>query len=195
MPIPTGGKITIEQFKFRGFKKLEKALEQLTEDNFRQNALRASGRAAMQPLLEQLKNEAPRLKSTSILPKDKLPNALADGLRMKVSVNKNPKVTKTGKVTKASKSELRVVITTGKESEGYALVSEYGRKETPIYRYMVFGRQVPAFQVMLPTLEPKPWMRPTFDRMKGDTIFKFRQELKKQIAKKAKAQERKLSRI
>ena len=195
MSINPANKIKITQYKITGFKELESALNELIDDNFRTNALRAAGRKAMNPLKDSLQDAAPTLKESSILPNGSVKNALRDSIRLRISVNKNPKVSKSGKsITKASKNEFRAVIATGQEAAGYAVVSEYGRKETPIRRYSAFGRVVAAYEVDLPTLIPKPWMRPTFDKMKGDVLFTVRDELGKQINKKAQAQARKRAR-
>jgi len=185
-------KIAITQYSITGFKQLEQGLNALTDANFRTNALRSAGRKAMAPVKDAMVAAAPTLKETSILPTGSIKDALKDSIRMRVSVNKSPKMTKAKKpkITKASKSELRIVIATGKEAQGYAIVSEYGRKETQINRYSAFGKLTQAYEVTLPTLVPKPWMRPTFDRMKGDILFTFRKELSKEIIKKAKAQAR-----
>lgn len=185
-------KVTITKFQIKGFAQLEKALHALTDDNFRTNALRAAGRKSMSPLLAALKAAAPLLQETSILPTGSVKNALRDGIKLRISANKNPKLSKSGKsVTRASKAEFRAVIATGQVSAGYALVSEYGRKETEITRYSAFGRVTKSYNVMLPTLQPKPWMRPTFDKHVAKVLTTFRSELRLQVVKKAKSQAKK----
>lgn len=187
----TKNKVVITKFKILGFPDLEESLASLTDKNFRTNALRAAGRKSMTPLKEDLMAAAPILKETSILPTGSVKNALKDSIRLRISANKNPKITKSGKsITKASKNEFRAVIATGQEAAGYAVVSEYGRQETPINRYSAFGKVVAAYEVNLPTLVPKPWMRTTFDANKARVLTTFGKELKRGVTKQAKKQAR-----
>lgn len=179
------------KYKTQGFKSLSKALDNLTEPKFRSQALRRAGRRAMEPTLAKLKAAAPRIKNPEKLPKGVTPGELANGIKMSVSAPVQPKFTgKTGKLTKASEHELKVTIYTSTKSASYALVTEYGRQETPIMRYTVFGRPVLGFQAKLPKIEARPWMRPTFDQDKANIIDRFRDELGKSIEWKAKQQAR-----
>lgn len=177
------------KYKTKGFKELAKALDNLTEPKFRSQALRKAGKAAMTPTLHALKSAAPVIKNPEKLPKGMKPGELSDGIKMVVSAPVQPKFTKkTGKITKASEHELKVTIYTGKGAESYAIVSEYGREETPIMRYHVFGKPVLGYKSKLPAIEPKPWMRPTFDKEKGDIVDRFAKELTKSIEWKVKQQ-------
>jgi hypothetical protein len=189
------GIVSISKFKISGFKQLEKGLNELTDGKFRVAALRAAGKAALTPLKEALVDAAPILKETSILPTGSVKNALKDSIRLRQKVNKNPKLSKNKKrITNATKSEYRGIIATGKEAAGYAIVSEYGRKQTTINRYSAFGKVTAAYEVDLPKLDPKPWIRPTFDKNVANVLFRFRRKLAEEITKKAKAQERKRKR-
>ena len=109
---------------------------------------------------------------------------------MSTSVNVTPKVSKSGKISKASRNELKVTIKTGKNTEKYALVSEYGRDEHSFLKYTVFGQPVFAFTATLPQLKPDPWMRPTFDRMQEKVAKSFAVELRKAITVQAKKQKK-----
>ncbi len=193
---PFGVGMAFVKYRFLGLKQVGRALDSLTEPKFRQQALRAAGKAAMTPTLAALKTAAPRLKNTSILPNKNASGDvlaagdLADGLKLTVSTPKQPKLNKRGtKVTDATKNELRARIMTGRKSKHYAVVSEYGRDETTVTKYSVFGRPVlGGFQATLPAIQPKPWIRTTFDQQKGDMITTFSQSLGKAIQKKAKQQ-------
>lgn len=181
---------TLIRYKTHGFDTLAKALDNLTEPKFRSQALRQAGRKAMTPTLTLLKNAAPVVKNPKKLPKGARVGQLRDSLTLRVSAPVQPKFSKKGKATKASKNELSAAIYTGRAAEDFALVSEYGRKETVITRYHVFGRPALAYEAILPKLTPKPWMRPTFDKDKGNIVDRFAKELGEAIARKARQQAR-----
>lgn len=178
------------KYKTKGFKELSKALDGLTEPKFRSQALRVAGRKAMQPTLSKLKAAAPVVKQPSKLPKTARVGQLRDGLRLTVRAPVQPRISKRGTVTKATKRELSASIYTGTESSSFAIVSEYGRKEHTVVRYSAFGRPVLAFEQKLPMLEPRPWMRTTFDSDKANIVDRFRQELGKSIERKIRQQAR-----
>lgn len=179
------------KYKMEGFKELNKALNGLTEPKFRQQALRTAGRKSTDQLLSALKSAAPVIKNADTLPEGSYAGELRDSIRRTVSTPKQPKLTRSGKkITKASRHELRVIITVGNSKVDYAPISEYGREETPIMRYSIFGRPVLGFETKLPALPAKPWIRPTFDASKGKVIDSFQKELTDSIKKKAKQQAR-----
>ena len=157
--------MAVSKYKVKGMKELSKALDGLTEPKFRKAALRKAGKTSMSPVLTAVKAAAPVWTNLSTLPKGSAPAALKRDIKMSTSVNVTPKVSKSGKISKASRNELKVTIKTGKNTEKYALVSEYGRDEHSFLKYTVFGQPVFAFTATLPQLKPDPWMRPTFDRM------------------------------
>lgn len=182
--------MAVVKYKVLGMKQTSKALDGLTLPKFRKAALRKSGVVSMAPVLSALQSAAPTLKSTSILPKGSMPNALRNDLTMKKSVNVSPRVSKSGNVTKASRNELLVTITTGKVTENYALVSEYGRVEFKFMKYTVFGKPVLGFEAVMPSITPRPWMRTTFDGMQQRTSRKFSSELGKQVMIQANKQKK-----
>ena len=57
--------VSITKYRLNGFKELGFALNGLTEPKFRKAALRRSGKAAMQPVYNDVKRLAPTLKDNS----------------------------------------------------------------------------------------------------------------------------------
>jgi hypothetical protein len=176
--------------RINGMVETGKALKGLTEPKFRKAALRKAGKVAMSPVLSAVKTSAPAFTNLSKLPKGARPMALKNDIKMSVSVNISPSLSKSGKITKSSQSELRVIIKTGKETEKYALVSEYGRVAHSFMKYTVFGKPVLGFVATLPELKPEPWMRPTYDRMQTAVAQNFADELAKSIIVQAKKQKK-----
>lgn len=182
--------MAVVTYKINGMKETSKALDQLTVPKFRKAALRKAGKTAMSPVLSALKSAAPVWTDTSTLPKGAAPAALKNDLKQSISVNVEPRVGKSGKVTKASMNELKVTIKTSKKTEDYALVSEYGREEHSFTKYTVFGKPVLGFTATLPKLTPKPWMRTTFDGMQKTVSKTFANELSKAIIFQAAKQKK-----
>ena len=181
---------SVIKYKTQGFSELSKALDALIEPKFRSQALRIAGRKSMTPLLVALKSAAPISKYPTKLPTGARPGLLRDSLTMRVSAPVQPKIGKRGSVTKASRHELSVAIYTGREADSFAIISEYGRKPTTVTRYSAFGRPVLGFEQTLPKIEPKPWMRTTFDAMKAGVLDDFKRELGKSIEAKVRQQQK-----
>lgn len=181
--------ISITQYRLSGFKELDHALRGLTEPKFRKAALRRSGKAAMQPVYDDVKRLAPTLKDSSRNP-NVAKNILKNDIKMSTRTNIRPSKTKSGKIRGSAKHELSVMVKTGKNSEDFALIVEYGRESFVITRTVVFGKQSKEYVTISPEVEPQPFMRPAlYDNY--DKVFKiFRTELEKEIAKQAKAQAR-----
>lgn len=183
--------VKIKKMKTKGLAELEKALEKLWDPKFRRAALRRSGRAAMKPVLDAAKQNAPILQDTERNPGAN-PGELKADIKMSARVNINPSVYKSsGKVRKTSKHELSVMVKTGKKSEDYALVVEYGREEFMVMRNIVFGKEVKPFWAPVAKLEPKPFMRPALDNNVNKVLDIFAATLGKEVERQAKAQNRK----
>jgi len=183
--------VKITKIKTTGLKELEKALEKLWDPKFRRAALRRSGRAAMKPVLDDAKQNAPILQDTERNPAAE-PGELRADIKMSARVNINPSVYKSsGKVRKTSKHELSVMVKTGKKSEDYALVVEYGREEFMVMRNIVFGKEVKPFWAPVAKLEPRPFMRPALDKNVTKVLDTFASVMEKEVEKQARAQLRK----
>lgn len=182
--------MAVIKYKLRGLKETSKALDKLTEPKFRKAALRSAGVTAMSPALSAIKAAAPVWRDLATLPNGSQPAALKNDIKMSKSVNVQPKMSKSGKLQKASQHELKVVIKTGKATEKYALVSEYGRESHSFMKYNVFGQEVLGFMATLPALDPDPWMRPTFDRMQASITKTFGTKLGEAVILQAKKQKK-----
>lgn len=179
--------VLIKEYRLLGFKELGFALNSLTEPKFRKAALRRSGKAAMQPVYNDAKRLAPTLKDKGRNP-DVVSGILKNDIKMSTRTNIRPSKTKSGKIRTSSKHELSVMVKTGRQSEDFALIVEYGRDEFVITRTVVFGKDSKEYATISPSVEPQPFMRPAlYDNY--DRVFKiFRQELEMEIAKQAKKQ-------
>lgn len=178
--------MSITTSKFTGFKDLSKALDALTEPKFREQALRIAGKKAMVYLKPKIENACPIEKNVE---SGKPGGRLKNSIKSSVSIGKL-KTSKSGKVNNSSKHEMSARVTVGDPKSGvdYAIVTEYGREETNIRRYTVFGNPVLGFDVKLPAIEAKPWMRTTFGQNKHRIVLTFQKELANSIKKKAKQQ-------
>lgn len=181
--------VSITKYRLLGFRELGFALDKLTEPKFRKAALRRSGKAAMKPVYEEARQLAPVLKDVSRNP-EVAKNILKNDIKMSTRTNIRPSKTKSNKIRKTTKHELSVMVKTGKASEDFALVVEYGRDEFVITRTVVFGKDSKEYVTIAPEVKPQPFMRPALYN-NYDKVFKiFRTELEKEIAKQAKAQAR-----
>lgn len=177
-----------ETVQFSGFKELDKALDKLTEDKFRKAALRNSGKMAMAPVLFSAKKNAPVLKTEG--GENAKAGQLRDDIKMSTSVNVSP-VTKSGKVSKSKKDELKVVVKTGKDTEDYALVTEYGREPVTIKKVHVFDKvAAQPFDYTFGEIQPRPFMQPALYDNKGEVLSIFYKELGSEIMTQAKKQEK-----
>lgn len=179
--------VSVLKYRLLGFRELGFALDQLTEPKFRKAALRRSGRAAMKPVYDDAKRLAPTLKDESRNP-NVAKNILKNDVKMSTRTNIRPSVTKSNKIRESSRHELSVMVKTGKASEDFALIVEYGRESFVITRTVVFGKDSKEYVTISPEVKPQPFMRPAlYDNY--DKVFKiFRTELEREIARQAKKQ-------
>ena len=179
--------VSIHKYRLLGFRELGFALDKLTEPKFRKAALRRSGKAAMQPVYNDAKRLAPTLKDDKRNP-NTAKTILKNDIRISTRTNIRPSKTKGNKIRESSRHELSVMVKTGKSSEDFALIVEYGRESFVITRTVVFGKDSKEYVTISPEVEPQPFMRPAlYDNY--DRVFKiFRTELEREIAKQAKKQ-------
>ncbi len=115
---------------------------------------------------------------------------LKTDIKMSTRVNIRPSTMKSGKIRGTTKHELSVMVKTGKKTEDFALIVEYGREEFVITRVVAFGKDTKEYVTITPSVEPQPYMRPALDS-NYDAVFKsFRTELRKEIAMQIKKQQR-----
>lgn len=181
--------VVIKKFPIRGFKELQRALLGLTEPKFRKAALRRAGKAAMKPVHQDAMRNAPFLSDKIRNPNTPI-GLLKTDIKMSTRVNINPSIHKNGKVRKTSKHELSVMVKTTKKTEDFALTIEYGRDEFVITRTVAFGKATKEYVTIAPETKPQPFMRPALDDNYLKVFRGFRDELRKEIAKQAKAQAR-----
>lgn len=181
--------VSITKYRLKGFKELDTALTNLTEPKFRKAALRRAGKAAMKPVMDSAIQNAPTLKDKTRNPNTPV-GMLKNDIKMSTRTNIRPKTMKSGKIRTTTKHELSVMVKTGKQTEDFALVVEYGREEFVITRVVVFDKKSREYVTISPEVKPQPFMRPAlYDNY--DKVFRlFRDELTKEIARQAKAQER-----
>lgn len=180
--------LSVRKYRLLGFKELDKALESLTHPKFRRAALRRSGKAAMQPILEAAKAKAPTLQNAE-KGSQATKGLLKNDIKMSTRVNITPNIQKNGKIRKTSKHELSVMVKTGKKTEGYALVIEYGRDESVyIQSSVVFGKKTKEHAKTTPAFKAQPFMRPAMDENASEVFLIFRRELEKEIASQVKKQ-------
>ena len=168
----------------------EKALDELIEPKFRQQALAAAGRAAMKSVLPDIKAAAPVMQNPEKHPNGKPAGELKNSIKLRVSTSVAPKISKGGKVTKATLKEMSATIRTGKAAKDYAVVTEFGRRSFEITKYSAFGKATMPYKAILASIEARPWMRPTFAAHENSVLNIFISELGKAITKKAKSQKR-----
>lgn len=179
--------VLIKKYRVLGFRELGFALDKLTEPKFRKAALRRSGKAAMKPVYDDVKRLAPTLRDDSRNP-NVAKNILKNDIRISTRTNIRPSKTKSNKIRSTSKHELSVMVKTGKASEDFALVVEYGREAFVITRTVAFGKETKEYVTISPEVEPQPFMRPAlYDNY--SKVFKiFRTELEKEIASQIRKQ-------
>ena len=171
----------------KGLKELDKAMEELTTPKFRKAALRKSGKKAMEPVLRSAKKNAPVLKDTER--NDVKSGQLRDDIKMSTSVNIDA-TNKKGKVTKSKEQELKVVVKTGKETEDYALVVEFGREEYKVRRNQAFGKETDSYEAVIGEIKPQPFMQPALEDNKEKVLDTFKDTLGAEIIKQAKKQKK-----
>lgn len=182
----------VQTIEMEGLKELEKALDELTDVKFRRKALVDAGKHAMEPVLTAAINNAPRLTAANAA---KNPNAvsgqLKNDIKMSTSYNKNVKASRNGNVSDSKKTEMKVVVKTGAETEDYALVAEIGRDEFQVMRSTVFGKKTDKpYLVKIAAIKPQPYMRPALDSNVNRVLNRFYYELGESIHRQAKRQER-----
>lgn len=184
--------VSITTYRLNGFSALDSALNALTEPKFRKAALRRSGRAAMKPVLIDAKRFAPTLNDDSRNP-NTTRNILKNDIKMSTRVNIRPSRNRSGNIRRTSKHELSVMVKTGKASQDFALVVEYGKEAFVITRVEVFGKASKEYVTISPETKPQPFMRPAlYDNY--DKVFRlFRSELEREIAAQAIKQARYLN--
>ncbi len=161
-----------------GLDALDKALDGLTDVKFRKAALRRAGKKSMQVVLNQAKNDAPILKDETN--GEAVAGQLRDDIKMSTSVNIDP-TTKSGKISKNKDAELKVKVKTGKDTEDYALVTEFGREEYQVQRDQIFGKNTKSYTVNIGKIEPRPFMAPALDDNKNKVLTDFAAELADEI--------------
>lgn len=174
--------------KITGLKELNKAFDALTDVKFRKAALRNAGKDLMKPVMVEAKRLAPTLKDPAGHP-NAIAGKLRDDIKMTTSVNVSP-VTKSGKISKSKKNELTVTVKTGKATEDYAIVAEYGRERTTVIRNEAFGKDTKPFFGVLPELQPKPYMRPALNSNYQRIFNDFAKTMGDEIIKQAKRQKK-----
>lgn len=184
--------VSINRFIMRGFSSLDKALNELTEPKFRKAALRRSGKAAMQPVHRSAIKNAPFLKDKTRNPHTPI-GLLKTDIKMSTRTNIAPKTMKSGKIRTTTKHELSVMVKTGRKTEDFALIVEYGREAFVITRVVAFGSPTKEYVTISPEVEPQPFMRPALDDNYRKVFNTFRSELTKEIASQAKKQARHLA--
>lgn len=172
-----------------GFSELDKALEELIEPKFRKAALRKAGKEAMKPVLNAAKKDAPILKNVDDAD-DNLRGQLKDDIKMSTTVNIDPSVGKNGKIKNSKKHELKVVVKTGKKTEDYALVTEFGRDEYTVKRFHYFGKATDGYDVKIGAIQPRPFMGPALHNRVELVLEIFKKELGDSIIKQAKKQKK-----
>lgn len=177
------------KFDISGLSQLEKSLDQLTLPKFRKAALRTSGKKAMQKVLVDAKKNAPKAKDVSN-DSDDSPTQLSDDIKMTTTVNVDVKANKRGKIGTNKWSEMKVTVKTGKATEEYALVAEYGRDKYTIKRSKAFGKDTAAYDVTIGEIEPRPFLGPALHDNKEKVLTDFRRNLTDQIFIQAKKQEK-----
>lgn len=180
-----------ETFGVTGLNELDKALDSLTEDKFRKAALRNAGKKSMQVVLRDAKDNAPVLKDDR--GGDVIAGQLRDDIKMTTSVNISP-LTKSGKLSKNKTSELKVLVKTGKDTEDYALVTEFGRESYEVIRDKAFGKNTESYKVTIGKIDPRPFLAPALDNNKNKVLNDFRDELEQAIIIQAKKMEKALRR-
>lgn len=198
--------------KLHGLKELHKALDELTHKSFRKNALTAGGRKAMAPLLAECKNTAPFL-TTENAEKNKggesgnpatIAGTLKNDIKFRGKYNTSPKFKKKGTLAKGTLSfkmlplnqyEWVGQIKTGKASEQYALILEYGREEYTVVRIWLFNKLVNPYKATMIEKKARPWFRNALHKMRDGVLDDFLMHLKDETEKKAKAQKRHIKKI
>ena len=188
MAIQRHSKVTVE-----GLDELEKALDAICDDKFRKRYLRKAGKEAMKPVLVDAINNAPVLQNTFNNP-SATPGALKADIKMRTSVRLTP-YTKTGRLVKKQRlNELLVEVKTGKATEDYALVTEYGRDSFVTVRKTVFGKNAEPYKVRVAEIKPKPWLKPALYNNRHRVVATFKKILWEELLKEIKKQYRKQKR-
>lgn len=180
----------VTRTKVNGLKELEKALDNLTEPNFRRLALMRSGKVAMQQILADAIMNAPTLSSGNV-PKN--PNISGGELKSDISYrgtyNMQPRRNRKGEVKGGlNKYEYVGQVKTGPKSQDYAIPLEYGRAEFTVMRIKVFGNIVDPYEAQMVEMKPNPFMRKALDSNAASSITKFKTELAIQVMNMAKKQ-------
>lgn len=186
MPLKTKTAIT-------GLSDLVKSLDQLTEKNFRMQALKKAGKESMAPILADAIRLAPLLSDENI-PKNKKLTAgtLKGDIKYSSSYNASIKVSKRGKVKPLSMYEWVGRIKTGKATQDYAIPVEYGRDEYIVVRIHVFGYKVDPYEARMIAIKPNPFMRKALDENSRSAPQNFKRILLQAVQYKAKQQERRI---
>lgn len=172
-----------EKYKVNGLDALDKALDGLTDEKFRKAALRRAGKKSMQVVLNDAKQNAPVLKDETN--DSAIPGQLRDDIKMTTSVNVSP-TTKSGKLSKNKNAELKVRVKTGKDTEDYALVTEFGRDPYTIQRDKVFDKKTNTYTAIVGKIDPRPFLGPALHDNREKVLTDFRKELTDEIFTQAK---------
>ena len=170
--------VTIERVNVNGLTELEAALKNLYIPKFRRAALRKSGKEAMKPVLRDAISNAPIGHGT-----------LKSDIKMRAVVNSEP-TTNSGNVTSNKRNEMDISVRTGKSSEEYALVTEFGRQEFEVTKTTAFGKSVNPFTTTVSSLKPQPFLGPALRSNSNLVLSTFSDELGKAIITQARKQAR-----
>ena len=180
--------IEITSINVNGLSELDLALEQLIVPKFRKAALRKAGKAAMKPVLRDAISNAPVLQDGSNNP-NAISGQLRNDIKMSTTVNVEP-TTRSGRISNSKLNELKVVVKTGKDTEDYALVTEFGRDEFQVVRNEAFGKATSDYVTTVASLRPQPYMQPALESNVDLIIRTFGDELGDEIIKQARKQAR-----